>query len=266
MIPKTVYQTWYDKNIPYVAKNNIKKMKKLNPDYKFILYDDSDILEFITKNYDDRILSAYKKLTIGASKADFFRYLILYKKGGIYLDLDSVILKNLDELIKDKEAVISREGNEPYFCQWFLVFCKDHPILKEVIDITVNNILEEKIKSGIFYLTGPGGPYTKGINKIVNIENLWNQKDEIINKKLKSAGDDKLQKTVFFNIDYGDYAKFKTDNSWMLYIFKKHWKEEEGSVGSLRIYIILGILILLILLIYLYYRDKLTIFFTKIIR
>ena len=254
MIPKIVYQTWYDKNIPYVAKNNIKKMKKLNPDYKFMLYDDSDILEFITENYDDRTLSAYKKLTIGASKADLFRYLILYKNGGIYLDLDSVILKNLDELIKDKEAVISREGSRPYFCQWFLVFCKNHPILKNVIYITVNNILEEKTKSGVFYLTGPGA-YTEGINKIVNIENLWNQEDKIINKKLKSEKEIKLQKTVFFNTDYGDYAKFKTDNSWMMYIFKKHWRrEEKGYSNLLRIVIILVTLVFLILLIYLYYK------------
>lgn len=30
--------------------------------------------------------------------SDFLRYLVLYKYGGIYLDLDVVVQKNLDEL------------------------------------------------------------------------------------------------------------------------------------------------------------------------
>lgn len=230
MIPKKIYQTWYSKDIPYYAKKNINKMKKINPDYEFLLYDDNDILEFIKKEYDNEILTAYEKLTVGASKADFFRYLILFKYGGIYLDLDSMIDKNLDILINDKEAIISREGSEPYFNQWFMIFCKEHPILKRVIEITTSNILLSEDKIISCNLTGPWGPYTKGINEIMNLEDLWNLEDEQINKKLESSHDEKLRKTVFKGIDYNGYATFKAEGSWTHYLFKSHWKWEQKSM------------------------------------
>ena len=103
-IPKKIHQTWYKKQIPYLVQRDINKMKKLNKEYEYHFYDDD-------------IYKAYSKLTVGASKADFFRYLVLYKEGGIYIDLDSAIHKNLDDLIEGKSGVISREGHENLYVQ-----------------------------------------------------------------------------------------------------------------------------------------------------
>ena len=253
MIPKVIYQTWKTKNIPYISKKNIKKMKKLNPDYEFKLYDDNDILDFIKDEYDERTLKAYKKLTIGAAKADFFRYLILYKKGGIYLDLDSEITKNLDDLIKDREAVISREGTRSYFCQWLMIFCKGHPILKKIIDITIDNVLKNYKKLDTCLLTGPWGPYTEGINEVVNIKNLWEEDDDFINNILQNNEDNILKKTFFFKTDYDKYANFKMKNIWMMYLFKKHWKEEEGEINLDNLLIRFFLLVFIIFIIYIIY-------------
>jgi len=94
-IPKIIYQTWKDKNL----SSNLLKIRdniiKLNPDYKIILYDDKEIDEFIKSNFDEYVYNAYSKLNIGAARADFWRYCILYKFGGIYLDFDSEILKTI---------------------------------------------------------------------------------------------------------------------------------------------------------------------------
>ena len=63
------------------------------------------------------------------------------KNGGIYLDMDSIIHKSLDELIQiDDSAIISREGNKGYFMQWMLILEKGHPILKLTIDKCIYNI------------------------------------------------------------------------------------------------------------------------------
>ena len=97
MIPKIIYQTWYKKDIPKPIQNAINLMMEQNPNYSYQLYDDTDIDEFIKSNFNQTIYLAYKSLTVGAAKADLWRYLILFKHGGVYLDIDSVIYGKLDE-------------------------------------------------------------------------------------------------------------------------------------------------------------------------
>ena len=134
MIPKVIYQTWYKKDLPDNIKKLNENMLSLNKDYAYYLFDDNDIELFIQENYDNNILKAYNMLNVGAAKADLWRYLILYKNGGIYLDIDSEIYSNLDELISsDDHAIISREGNHNLFVQWCLIFSPNHPLLDEVV-------------------------------------------------------------------------------------------------------------------------------------
>jgi mannosyltransferase OCH1-like enzyme len=43
--------------------------------------------EFIKENFSEDVLNAYNSLIPGAYKADLWRYCILYKQGGIYIDV-----------------------------------------------------------------------------------------------------------------------------------------------------------------------------------
>ena len=63
----------------------VNKWKTYNPTYKHILYDNSDCLNFIKNNFGKEYLITYNKIIPGAFKADFWRYCILYIKGGIYV-------------------------------------------------------------------------------------------------------------------------------------------------------------------------------------
>ena len=44
-------------------------------------------------------MRTFRSLRTGAHKADLFRYAYLYKCGGVYLDVKTVLLRNLDEII-----------------------------------------------------------------------------------------------------------------------------------------------------------------------
>jgi len=170
MIPKTIYQTWITKNVPQLLRDEItSRILARNPEYEYEFYDDSDIFYFIKENYDNDVLKAYQSLTVGAAKADFWRYLVLYKNGGVYLDLDSDIVVGLDTFIKDDDkAIISREHNADCgtFLQWCLIFEAGHPILEQTISDCLRNIKdpESAWKSfgaramhwrSIFHITGP---------------------------------------------------------------------------------------------------------------
>ena len=229
-IPKIIYQTWKDKNL----SSNLLKIRdniiKLNPDYKIILYDDKEIDEFIKLNFDEYVYNAYSKLNIGAARADFWRYCILYKFGGIYLDLDSEILKPLDELIDENDqAIVTREHNKGCFNNWIMIFQKDHPILLETINNCCYNIIN-KTTDNIAQLTGPHGPFTNAINKIMKEfyfkkTNLYFEPDCLLNNILNNPKN-KIR-CKFYSIDMGLYATWKHKYAQDLYIDHTHWSKEK---------------------------------------
>tara|TARA_B110000858_G_scaffold14024_1_gene14167 strand:+ start:2873 stop:3661 length:789 start_codon:yes stop_codon:yes gene_type:complete len=183
LIPKIIHQTYPTKNINKDIQNNINKLKKLNPGYEYHLYDDNDIINFIKENYDNHILNTYNSINpeYGACRADYFRYLLMYKRGGIYLDIKSSCEKSFDSIIKPKDEYIlthwgnygsnfnhrisywNEELNNEYgeYCNWNIIIKKEHPLMKEIIDnvtYNINNYSIEKYgigKKGVLFLTGP---------------------------------------------------------------------------------------------------------------
>lgn len=117
------------KKITSIHSGKIDIFKNANPDYLYHLYDDDDMDNFVNHHYNGEIAECYNKLNIIVAKVDFWRYLVLYKYGGIYLDMDSTIENPLDELIRSyDEAIITAEGNPNLYVQWALIFSKGHPI------------------------------------------------------------------------------------------------------------------------------------------
>lgn len=87
VIPKNVFLTWETKNLPPKMKNSVNKLKKENSEFTYYFYDKDQRRDYISKNFDKEVLNAYDALIPGAYKADLWRYCILYKIGGIYLDI-----------------------------------------------------------------------------------------------------------------------------------------------------------------------------------
>ena len=109
-IPKKLYRTYYDLNIAKKFQKAHKITKNNNPELEEIIYDDNMIENYIIKNYSSRIYNAYKSINnnYGPAKADFFRYLIIYKEGGIYLDIKSALIKNIEEILTKDKLIISK--------------------------------------------------------------------------------------------------------------------------------------------------------------
>lgn len=144
-IPRVVFQTWISKVLPIGFQIVQSRMLRRNPDYRIDLFDDEDVDAFVSVHFNGTdVERAFRKLSVGAARADLWRYLVLFRNGGIYLDLDSEIVVSLDrELIRpDDGAVVSREPNRHFMCQYFLVFEAGHPILARVIQLATKAILE----------------------------------------------------------------------------------------------------------------------------
>lgn len=171
-IPKVIYRTC-NKNYVDKFKLSIEKTGKLMKNYKQIIYFDEDIVEFIKENYPEDVLYLYNKINpqYFPAKTDLFRYLLIYKLGGIYLDIKSSVVKDIDPLIEkygDKlfaikgryslstklidnfyiEEKLSLNHNWSHFSgtpngeynNWFIASPAGNPILKSVILQTLSNI------------------------------------------------------------------------------------------------------------------------------
>ena len=98
-IPKVIIQTYHDKSkIPIKVFNNIKKYA---PEYKHIIFDDAECIDFFKKNYNASVLQRFLSLKSGAHKADLFRYCYLYINGGIYLDIKTELIKPLSDIFNE---------------------------------------------------------------------------------------------------------------------------------------------------------------------
>ena len=91
-IPKIIHYCWFGKNPqPELMKKCIKSWKKYLPDYELKLWDensfDIDSNVFVKQAYES------KKW---AFVTDYVRFYALYNYGGIYMDTDVEVLKNLD--------------------------------------------------------------------------------------------------------------------------------------------------------------------------
>ncbi|MDA3055541.1 MULTISPECIES: glycosyltransferase family 32 protein [unclassified Campylobacter] len=98
MIPKIIHYCWFGGNpLPELALKYIESWKKYCPDY--------EIIEWNESNFDVNALQ-YTKEAYEAKKyafvADVARLKALYEFGGIYMDTDMELLKNIDDLMNDK--------------------------------------------------------------------------------------------------------------------------------------------------------------------
>lgn len=194
IIPKIIHQTYSSTILPKDIRDIVENLKLNNPDWEYRFYDDQQCSLYILEHYGKEMFDIFDSINpaYGAARADFFRYLLLYREGGAYFDIKSTCMIPLSELIKpEDEFLISNWPNESgefkgaglkielrhimggEYQQWYIITKPNSPFLKVVIDRVVNNIKNYNpwrhgvAKRGVLRLTGPI-PYTLAIYPLRN--------------------------------------------------------------------------------------------------
>ena len=165
-IPRNFFQTYKVSRFDEPHARRLLKFRTSHPEFNFFFYDDDAMdLYMATQWADHAIFEVYKNTVYGPSKADIWRYCILFQYGGVYLDVDSEILFNLNTIPSGIDEAIAFEGNSmrgffidtdwPFYkfysstdfkeslmqlpenevLQWLLIFRAGHPILKRAIEL-----------------------------------------------------------------------------------------------------------------------------------
>lgn len=121
-IPKIIHHIWVGPNpIPVNSEGFIDHIKELHPDFEHRLWTDNDITPENFTNYN-----FINNTNSYAQKADIMRYEILYRYGGIYLDTDFDIFKNLSSLLTNDLIVCNEDNNIDKYMSIGFIACNQY--------------------------------------------------------------------------------------------------------------------------------------------
>ncbi len=109
MIPRLISQTWRSRDLPDAARQLSERWRQLNPEFRWRLFDDS-AAEAVVAAVAPAALAAYRAFPFAVMRADLFRYAVMLRDGGLYLDMDMEALKPIGSLLDGHAAVLSVEA------------------------------------------------------------------------------------------------------------------------------------------------------------
>jgi len=141
-IPKRIYQVWMQGNLDDYVKINIMA---LNAGYEYSFFKESDCISYIRQHFDEGILNTFNSLKRPAHKSDLFRYCLLYREGGIYVDCDIRITAPFDSMIEMSNysnfvTALGAHSNAAFgeCCNGFIITKPNNPIflnlIKHIVD------------------------------------------------------------------------------------------------------------------------------------
>lgn len=157
VIPLILHQFWHSNELPDSVKESIENIKSNNPEFKHCLYNATMSRDFIKEEFDSEVLYAYDSLIPYALKVDLWRYCILYKKGGIYLDSKYQCIDGFKFIYLTDEEYLCRDLKESgYGIYNALMICKPgNKLLLECINKIVKNTKEEYYGDSGLEISGP---------------------------------------------------------------------------------------------------------------
>src|SRR5690606_8039351 len=94
--------------LPPELNDNMAHLRALNPGWELRFYDDDAVEAFIARHYGAKVLAIYHRINpnYGAVRADLFRYLLIYREGGVYLDIKASMNSPLDEVLAKNDRYL----------------------------------------------------------------------------------------------------------------------------------------------------------------
>ena len=231
-IPRRIHQTT---DIPHVYKSCIDQVREMNPGWAHTVYTDADCRTFLWEHFPGDVARAYDAINsvdYGVARADLFRYCVVYKFGGVYLDVKSCPDKDLDSILLagGGRPMVSRwahpiktNSDIDEFQNWHLIYPPGHPILLSTISTITYNIRHfhtqavQYGKTGVLALTGPY-VYTDAVMSFV----LRRPQDIVVFRRNQDLG--------LFYCTYGGVREYGYSGRHVLERGKSHYSTSTNPI------------------------------------
>jgi mannosyltransferase OCH1-like enzyme len=106
MIPRIIHQVWEGKTepVPPFLSKLATTWKENHPEWQYEFWDEERMNGFVRENFTD-LIDLYFSYSYSVQRWDAIRYFILYKIGGLYVDLDYECLAPFDDIIAERSVV-----------------------------------------------------------------------------------------------------------------------------------------------------------------
>lgn len=207
MIPKTIHYCWFGKNKkPKLFYKCLASWKKFCPDFEIIEWNETN---------SDKYKNVFYKNALRKEKyafvSDYIRIKVLCEYGGIYLDTDMLLLRNIDCLLKFNFFSGFEEKDRAAYGLFGGV--PQNHFFKEMINFYDKNNFDQFDPPII----------THTFKKLVRRENL--KKNEIL-----------YDPEYFYPLTYKnrkkDYELFTTEITFAVHLWNHSWKIEKDQTFS----------------------------------
>lgn len=218
---KYIHYCWFgDKKLPRLARRCIKSWKKYLPDYEIVCWNEKNL----NIHECPFVEEAYKKKK-WAFVADYARAKAIYEYGGIYLDTDMKIIKNVDFLL-DKKDFIGVEDSGAVAVGVWGASKPGSKLSKELLDFyRAQNHFNDK---NLYSLAIPV--------LVTNVLNRYgfNRQDNSV--QVLKDGTYVYPRDYFYPLSYNYHDNAFSDNTCMIHYYDASWasKEERRTIWLIR--------------------------------
>jgi hypothetical protein len=159
-IPKIIHMTSRHRCATEAVIHNVDKWRFQN--YSLYFHDDQAIEKLFTHPYTrsqfPTLREGLKCVTNGATKADLWRYLVVYIYGGIYTDIDNSPTGFKGETIQAKDDSFFVVEGLGIMSQYFLAASFGHPLMAKMLETGVQRLkdINNVMVNNPAQTTGPG--------------------------------------------------------------------------------------------------------------
>lgn len=138
MILKKIHYIWFGGPKPNSLKTALQTWKKNSPEYSIVEWNEENLPYFNNEFYREAL-----KQKNYAFASDYARLKILEKYGGVYIDTDMYLLKNISSILKNRELVFGILDKKYIFSTSFIACIPNQPFIKKSLEIYKNISYEE---------------------------------------------------------------------------------------------------------------------------
>jgi len=154
-IPQRIIQTNERADVPSGMAEATQTLIQANPEYDYWYFDDNQAKQYLRSHFPD-VYQAYLTVRPGAYKADLFRYCVLYKDGGVYVDCGMKAIGKLTSVIAKTDTFVCPEDDQSGgLYNAFIACAPGHPIIAKAIEMCLHNIQNRAYTNNPLGITGP---------------------------------------------------------------------------------------------------------------
>lgn len=161
-IPENLFYTWNDPSLtqcPQVLQKTIAVTAMLNPSFKVHYFSPETARSYIESKESPNVLEAYDRLIPRAFKVDFWRYVVLYHEGGVYLDAKVSALYPLHAFLPSDGGLLVNDIRGAGLLNGILAMPKGSKLMRSAIDGIVAHVSEKFYGNSPLDVSGPNHLY-----------------------------------------------------------------------------------------------------------